>query len=208
MCQVLNLVFVSMTAPSLSLNSIQWESRQTDFPIMDSCGDVFLKAKSRKLFCSSAADCSLTFMSAVSIKTHYYHCTIKMRTYNRCWHMERVPKVFVYILMCECRLLLNTSGSCFEIESVWSHSINVNITLNSDPYFLGSTGNRWRLCAGLSLSRICPQLWVWHQLSLPIDCFVQRGMKRKAEQSACEVILLDTCRAVTGRWTVWGSLIF
>lgn len=113
-----------------------------------------------------------------------------MRAYNRCWHLVRVPKVFAYILMCDCRLLLDTSASCFEIESVWSNSINVNITLNSDPYFLGSTGNRWSLCDSLALARICPQLLFWHQLSLPTDCFVQCGMKTTAEQRRVHVRLL------------------
>lgn len=41
--------------------------------------------------------------------------------------------MFVYVLMCDCRRLLDTPGSCFEIESVWSRSINVNVTLNSEP---------------------------------------------------------------------------
>lgn len=169
---------------SLVFSHVQWESRQTDFPIMDSCGDLLLKAASTGSFCSSAADCSLKFMSAVSIKWHRSHRTVKDEG-----PPQMVPKVFVYTLMCDCGLLLDTSGSCFEIVSVCSHSINVNITLNSDPYFLGSTGNRWRLCAGLVLARIYPRLWVWHQLSLPIDCSVQCGLKTKAEQTRVRVRL-------------------
>ena len=58
-------------------NNIQWESRQTDFPIMDSCGDALPKAASTEPFCSSAAECSLIFMSAVSITTRYSHWTVK-----------------------------------------------------------------------------------------------------------------------------------
>lgn len=117
-CQVLNSICTHDSRVSVFSN-IQWESGQTDFPIMDSCGDMLLKAAS--LFFSSAADCSLTFMSAVSIRTHYSHSALlwavrgRMRVYHRCWHMVRVQKVFVYILMCDGRLLLNTLSSCFEI---------------------------------------------------------------------------------------------
>lgn len=71
---------------SLVFSNIQWESRRTDFPIMDSCGVVLLKAASTRLFCS-AADCSLTFMSAVSIKTHYSQCAVKD---------ERLPQMLAY----------------------------------------------------------------------------------------------------------------
>lgn len=48
-------------------SNLQWESRQADFPIMDSCGVVPHKASNSGLYCS-AADCSLTLMSAVYIR--------------------------------------------------------------------------------------------------------------------------------------------
>lgn len=168
---------------SLLFNNIQWESRQTDFPIMDSCGGA--QNHSVPLQLTVHSPLSLLSPSKPVILTGHS----RTRVYSRCRHMVRVPKVFVYTLMCDSGLLLDTSGSCFEIESVWSNSININITLNSDPYFLGSTGNIWTLCVGLVMARICPRLWVWHQLSLSTDCSIQCGIKTKAEQTRVHVRL-------------------
>lgn len=44
------------------------------------------------------------------------------------------------------------------------------------------------------LKKIWPELWIWHQLSLPTDYPI---WKRDKNQGACEVISLDTCCAVT-----------
>lgn len=102
-------------------------------------------------------------------KTLYSHCAVKDEPYHRCLHIVRVPEVFVYIWMCDCRSLLDTSDSCFEIESVWRPSIKRKYYPDIWPLLSRFNRKQMKMCAGLVLARICPQLWVWHQLSLPTD---------------------------------------
>lgn len=49
---------------------LQWESRQAEFPSMDSCGDAFLRAANK-------AHRSLTVMSAVCIKAYDWKRAVK-----------------------------------------------------------------------------------------------------------------------------------